>query len=139
MTVNQLPNIPVFWYCNNFVGNVGIQNISARTRYQADLQSNHFGDNKKQDKTDKGHKIRPSVIWMNHFKQYFQTIVNNVLRKIWQNSKDVPVSYPNIVKFYNDIMDGVDIMDKKTAAWRLDGKSKYRFYLIMLILWTSHM
>ena len=76
---------------------------------------------------------------MNHFKQYFQTIVNNVLRKIRQNSKDVPVSCPNIVKFYNDIMDGVDIMDKKTAACRLDGKSKYRFYLIMLILWTSHM
>ena len=29
-------------------------------------------------------------------------------------------------------MDGVDIMDQKTAAYRLDCKSKYRFYLSML-------
>ena len=29
-------------------------------------------------------------------------------------------------------MDGVDIMDQKTAAYRIDCKSKYRFYLSML-------
>ena len=77
---------------------------------------------------------------MNHFKQYFQTNPNNVLMNIWQNSKDVLVSCPNIRKFYNNGMDGVDKMDQKTAAYRLDRKSKYHFYLSMfLILWMSHM
>ena len=42
---------------------------------------------------------------------------------------NVPVSCPNIIKFCNNGMYGVDIMDKKTAAYRLDRKSKYRFYL----------
>ena len=30
-------------------------------------------------------------------------------------------------------MDGVDIMDQKTAAYRIDRKSKYRFYLSMFV------
>ena len=30
-------------------------------------------------------------------------------------------------------MDGVDIMDQKTAAYRIDCKSKYRFYLSMFV------
>ena len=30
-------------------------------------------------------------------------------------------------------MDGVDIMNQKTAAYRLDCKSKYRFYLSMFL------
>ena len=30
-------------------------------------------------------------------------------------------------------MDGVDIMDRKTAAYRIDRKSKYRFYLSMFV------
>ena len=55
MTENQLPSIPMFWDCNHFVGNVGIQNIFARPRYQVVLQNNHFSENSKQDKTDKGH------------------------------------------------------------------------------------
>ena len=50
---------------------------------------------------------------------------------IWQNSKDY-VSCPNIINFYNNNMDGADIMDQKTAAYRLDRKSKYHFYLRML-------
>ena len=58
MTVNQLPNIPMFCDWNHFVGNVGIQNIFARTRYQVVLQNNHFVDNTKQNKTDIDHKIR---------------------------------------------------------------------------------
>ena len=58
VTVNQLPSIPMFWDCNYLVGNVVIQNISAWTRYQVVLQNNHFADNTKQDKTDKGNKIR---------------------------------------------------------------------------------
>ena len=30
-------------------------------------------------------------------------------------------------------MDGVDIMDQKTANYRIDRKSKYRFYLSMFV------
>ena len=73
MFVNQLPSIPMFWDCNNFVGNVGIQNIFARTRYQVVLQNNHFADNTKQDKTDKGHKIRI----IDHLNESFQAVFSN--------------------------------------------------------------
>ena len=73
MTVNQLPSIPLFWNCSHFVGNVGIQNIFARTRYQVVLQNNHFAGNTKQDKTDKGHKI--SII--NHLNELFQAVFSN--------------------------------------------------------------
>ena len=47
----------MFWACSHFVGNVNIQNIFARTRYQVVIQ-NHFVKNTKQDKANKGHKIR---------------------------------------------------------------------------------
>ena len=50
----------------------------------------------------------------------------------WQNSKKVPASCLNIITFYNNGMDGVDIMDQKTAAYKLDRKSKHCFYLSML-------
>ena len=52
MTVNQLPNIPIFLNCNHFAGNVDIQNIFASTRYQVVLQKNHFANNTKQGKAD---------------------------------------------------------------------------------------
>ena len=73
MTVNQLPSIPMFWDCNNFVGNVSIQNIFARTRYQVVLQNNHFASNTKQDKTDKGHKI----IIICHLNESFEAVLSN--------------------------------------------------------------
>ena len=44
-----------------------------------------------------------------------------------------PVSCTNIIKLYNDAMGVVDIMDQSTAAYRLDRKSKYRFYLSMFL------
>ena len=34
------------------------------------------------------------------------------------------VSWPNTIKFYSNDMCGVDIMDQKTAAYRLDCKIK---------------
>ena len=56
MAVNQSPDIPIYWDCGQFIGNIGIQNISLRTRYQV-LQNLHFADNTKKDKTDKDFKI----------------------------------------------------------------------------------
>ena len=73
MTVNQLPSIPLFRDCNHFVGNVGIQNIFVRTRYQVVLQNNHFADNMNQDKTDKDRKIRI----IDHLNQLFEAAFSN--------------------------------------------------------------
>ena len=56
VAVNQLPSIPMYWDCDYFIGNVGIQNIFTRLRYQEVLQNLHFADNTKQNKTDKGHR-----------------------------------------------------------------------------------
>ena len=53
---------------------------------------------------------------MNHFKEY-------VLINIRQNSKKFPASCRNIIKFYSNGMDDVDIIDKKTAAYRIAGKA----------------
>ena len=73
MTVNRLPSIPLFWDCNHFLGNVGIQNIFARTRYQVVLQNNHFADDMNQDKTDKDRKIRI----IDHLNQSFEAAFSN--------------------------------------------------------------
>ena len=39
------------------------------------------------------------------------------------------ISCPNIIRFYNN--GGLDIMDQKTATYKLDRKSKHYFYLKM--------
>ena len=36
---------------------------------------------------------------------------------------------PKVVKLYNSGMGGIDLMDQRTAAYRLDRKSSVRFYL----------
>ena len=41
---------------------------------------------------------------------------SKVIRQTKGSATKTPVSYPNITKFYNSGMDGIDIMDKKTAA-----------------------
>ena len=67
----------MFWDCNHFVGNVDIENIFARTRYQVVLQNNHFADNTKQDKTNKGHDIRI----IDHLNESFQAVFSNEPKK----------------------------------------------------------
>ena len=39
------------------------------------------------------------------------------------------VPCPKVVKLYNSGMGGVDLMDERTVAYRLDRKSSVRFYL----------
>ena len=73
LTVNQLPSIPMFLDCNHFIGNVGMQNIFAIPGYQVFFQNNHFAENTKQGKADKGHKIRI----INHLNESFQAIFSN--------------------------------------------------------------
>ena len=60
--------------CDHFEGNVGIQNIFTRTRYQEVLQKFHFAKNTKQDKTDKGYKFKPIIY---HLNELFQTVFSN--------------------------------------------------------------
>ena len=59
MAVNQLPNISIYWDCDHFIRNNGIQNIFTRGRYKEILQNLRFADNSKQDQTRKGYTIRP--------------------------------------------------------------------------------
>ena len=39
------------------------------------------------------------------------------------------VTCPKVVKLYNSSIGGVDLIDQRTAAYRLDRKSSVRFYL----------
>ena len=64
-------------------------------------------------------------------KCYGMSGVSNVMSRPKGSATKTPVSCPNIIKFYNNSMDVVDIMDKKPAAYRLHRKSRYRFYLRM--------
>ena len=43
-----------------------------------------------------------------------------------------PVLCPNIMKMYNASMGGINVINQKTAAYRLDHKSKFRLYLRMI-------
>ena len=66
-----------------------MQNILLRTRYQEVLQSLHFVDNTKKDKTDKGDKIIPIINNLNEsFKAVFSNKPEQSVDK--QNSKGVP-------------------------------------------------
>ena len=76
MTVNQLPSIPMYWDCDNFVGTVGnieYWYIVARAIYQEVLQNNHFADNTNQYKLDKGYKFRI----IDHLNESFQAVFSN--------------------------------------------------------------
>ena len=53
------------------------------------------------------------------------TGVSHVMRQIKGSATKTHVSCPSIIKFYSNDMGGLDIMDQKKAAYRLDRKSKY--------------
>ena len=55
---------------------------------------------------------------------------SSVLRRVKGKREKSAVACPNIVKMYNANMGGVDILDQKTATYRLDRKSSGgRYYL----------
>ena len=56
---------------------------------------------------------------------------SNVMRRTKRSATKPPALCPNIMKMYNSSMGGVDVIDQKTAASRLNHKSKFRFYLRM--------
>ena len=51
--------------------------------------------------------------------------VSNKMRQTEGSPTKTSVSCRNIIKLYNNGKGGVDIIDQKTAAYRLDRKSKY--------------
>ena len=56
---------------------------------------------------------------------------SNVMRRSKGSATKTPVLCPNIIKMYNSSMSGVDVIGQKTAAYQLDRKSKFTFYLRM--------
>ena len=57
MAVNKLPTIAEYWIVDNLIGNDGIQSTIIRNRFCEILQSLHFADNRKGNKTDKAFKM----------------------------------------------------------------------------------
>ena len=64
MSINKLPTIKSYWECEQFIGNEGIRNAIARSRFEDILRNIRFSDTTKDDKSDKGYKVRSL---MNHF------------------------------------------------------------------------
>ena len=56
---------------------------------------------------------------------------SNWKRRTKGTATKTPVSCSNIMKMYSASMGGIDVMDQKTAAYRLNRESKFRFYLRM--------
>ena len=52
-----------------------------------------------------------------------------VQRRVKGSTAKVSVSCPDVIKLYNKGIDGVDLVDQRTAAYHLDRKSSIRFYL----------
>ena len=74
MSINKLPTIKSYWVCGQYVGNEGIRNVMSRSRFEEILQNLHFSDNTKDDKSDKGYKVRSLI---NHFNQSFSECVSD--------------------------------------------------------------
>ena len=56
--------------------------------------------------------------------------VSTVTRRVKGQSANIPVPCPEIIKDYNSGMGGVDLLDQKAAAYKLDRKSSSgRYYL----------
>ena len=74
MAINKLPTIAEYWRVDNLIGNGGIQNTMVRNRFYEILQSLHFADNRKDDKTDKTFKMRPVI---DHLNSKFSEVLSN--------------------------------------------------------------
>ena len=71
MSINKLPTVKSYWEYGQLIGNEGIRNVVARSRFDYILQNFHFLDN---TKDDKGYKVRSLI---NHFNESFSNSVSN--------------------------------------------------------------
>ena len=53
------------------------------------------------------------------------TSISTVQRRLQGSSSRIPVNCPNGIKFYNNKMGGVDLMDQLKSASQLDRRSKF--------------
>ena len=74
MSINKLPTIKSYWECGQYVGNERIRNVMSRSRFEKIFQNLHSSDNTKDDKSDKGYKVRSLI---NHFNQSFSECVSD--------------------------------------------------------------
>ena len=125
----------IYWDCNHFIGNVGIQYIFMRTRwYQEVLQNNHFSDNTQQGKTDKGYENRPII---DHLDESFQVVFSNEPEQSIDEhmaklkGRFFSLSCPNIIKLYNNGMGYRYNGSKNSCVQTRSQKQVYRFYLRM--------
>ena len=59
--------------------------------------------------------------------------MSSVLRRSKGQNSKFPIPCPKMVKEYNNNMGGVDLMDQKTAAYKLDRKASSGRYYLRLI------
>ena len=74
MSINKLPTIKSCWQCGQYVGDEGIRSVMSRSRFEEILQNLHFSNNTKDDKSDKGYKVRSLI---NTFNQSFSEYVSD--------------------------------------------------------------
>ena len=60
------------------------------------------------------------------------TSISTVQRKLKCSSSKIAVNCPNSIKLYNSKMSGVHLTDQLKSAYKLDRRSKCRFYLRLL-------
>ena len=94
---------------------------------------------KKTKRGDSGYQFSTDVVcckWMDN--RYVEMLFNNiegmqtkslVQCRVKGSTAKVSVSCPDVIKLYNKGIDGVDLVDQRTAAYHLDRKSSIRFYL----------
>ena len=71
MSINKIPTIKSYWECGQLIGNEGIGNDMAISRFEYIFRNLHFSDNTKDDKSD---KVRSFI---NLFNQSFSNSVSN--------------------------------------------------------------
>ena len=64
--------------------------------------------------------------------------VSIVRRRVKGQSTKIPVPYSEIIKDYNSGMGGVDLLDQKAAAYKLDRKSPGGRYYLRLFFDLMH-
>ena len=98
-------------------------------------------DDKKILRGDSDFQFSKNVIWCKWFDKKSALLLStniegmdgtpNVMRRTKGSATETPVSCPNKIKMYNASMGGANFINQKTAAYQLDRKSKFWFYLRM--------
>ena len=79
MSISKLPTIKSCWECGQLSGNESIRNVMVRSRFEDILWNIHFSNSTKDDKRDKGYKIRSHI---NHFKSFCNTASNQYSQSV---------------------------------------------------------